>query len=125
MEKYRYVIPDIKEDSTSWFSCEKIRHPIVEQLSDNYVPFDAELGINFSGVTLFGLNSAGKSTFQKSVGLNIILAQMGYPVACTKFKFSPYHSLFTRISGNDNFSLDVNSGVTILYDEASNAWRLF
>jgi len=29
------------------------------------------------------------------------------------------------ISGNDNFSLDVNSGVTILYDEASNAWRLF
>ena len=109
MEKYRYTIPEIHEDSKSWFSCEKIRHPIVEQISDNYVPFDMNLGISYSGVTLFGLNSAGKSTLQKSVGLNIILAQMGYPVACTKFKFSPYDSLFTRISGNDNLFKGLSS----------------
>ena len=109
MDKYQYVIPEIHEDSKSWFSCEKIRHPIVEQISDNYVPFDMNLGISYSGVTLFGLNSAGKSTLQKSVGLNIILAQMGYPVACTKFKFSPYNSLFTRISGNDNLFKGLSS----------------
>lgn len=111
IEKYRYTIPEIHEDTKSWFSCEKIRHPIVEQISDNYVPFDINLGLDslITGITLFGLNSAGKSTLQKSVGLNIILAQMGFPVACTKLKFSPYNSLFTRISGNDNLFKGLSS----------------
>lgn len=109
IDKYKYCIPEIKQDVKSWFTCEKIRHPIVERISDNYVPFNMELGVNFSGITLFGLNSAGKSTLQKSVGLNIILAQMGYPVACVKFTFSPYHSLFTRISGNDNLFKGLSS----------------
>jgi DNA mismatch repair protein MutS len=109
IEKYHYTIPDIQEDTKSWFTCEKIRHPIVERISDNYIPFDIELGIDYNGITLFGLNSAGKSTLQKSVGLNIILAQMGYPVACVKLQFSPYHSLFTRISGNDNLFKGLSS----------------
>jgi len=109
IEKYRYTIPEISEDTKSWFSCEKIRHPIVEQISDNYVPFDMNLGLDSKGITLFGLNSAGKSTLQKSVGLNIILAQIGYPVACLKFKYSPYNSLFTRISGNDNLFKGLSS----------------
>jgi len=109
IEKYKYSIPIIKEESESWFICEKIRHPIVERLSDNYVPFDLELGLDFKGITLFGLNSAGKSTLQKSVGLNIILAQIGYPVACVTLRYSPYHSLFTRISGNDNLFKGLSS----------------
>jgi DNA mismatch repair protein MutS len=110
IEKYRYSIPEVESSKESWFDCEKIRHPIVERLSDNYVPFDLSLGNqDFTGITLFGLNSAGKSTLQKSVGLNIILAQIGYPVACVKLKYSPYHSLFTRISGNDNLFKGLSS----------------
>jgi len=109
IEKYHYSIPEIKEDSKSWFTSEKIRHPIVERISENYVPFSIELGVEYTGITLFGLNSAGKSTLQKSVGLNIILAQIGYPVSCVKLCFSPYHSLFTRISGNDNLFKGLSS----------------
>ena len=110
MDKYKYSIPVLQKSDNSWFKCEKIRHPIVERLSDNYVPFDMELGLaEYTGITLFGLNSAGKSTLQKSVGLNIILAQMGYPVACVKLQYSPYHSLFTRISGNDNLFKGLSS----------------
>jgi DNA mismatch repair protein MutS len=109
MEKYYYTIPEIKEDDKSWFVCKQIRHPIVERISDNYVPFNIELGQDYTGITLFGLNSAGKSTLQKSVGLNIILGQIGYPVACVKLIFSPYGSLFTRISGNDNLFKGLSS----------------
>jgi DNA mismatch repair protein MutS len=111
MDKYKYSIPVLQKSESSWFKCEKIRHPIVERLSDNYVPFDMELGLSqsYTGITLFGLNSAGKSTLQKSVGLNIILAQIGYPVACVKLEYSPYHSLFTRISGNDNLFKGLSS----------------
>jgi DNA mismatch repair protein MutS len=112
IEKYKYSIPILRscsDNDTSYFQCEKIRHPIVERISENYVPFDLELNKEYSGITLFGLNSAGKSTLQKSVGLNIILAQIGYPVACLKLTFSPYHSLFTRISGNDNLFKGLSS----------------
>jgi len=109
MKKYLYTIPTIVEDSKSWLEANKIRHPIVERISTNYIPFDIQLGKEFTGITLFGLNSAGKSTLQKSVGLNIILAQIGYPVACDTFRYSPYHSLFTRISGNDNLFKGLSS----------------
>ena len=109
MKKYLYTIPIIVEDNKSWLEASKIRHPIVERISTNYIPFDIQLGKEFTGITLFGLNSAGKSTLQKSVGLNIILAQIGYPVACDTLTYSPYHSLFTRISGNDNLFKGLSS----------------
>jgi DNA mismatch repair protein MutS len=38
----------------------------------------------------------------KSIGLNIILAQIGYFTASTSFEYFPYKSLFTRIVGTDN-----------------------
>ncbi len=124
IKKYRYKLPEVIDDKNkkSWLITENIRHPIVERLSENYIPFDLKLGSipesadpesknkdTYNGMLLFGLNSAGKSTLQKSVGLNLILAQMGYPVACTKFKYSPYTSLFTRISGNDNIFKGLSS----------------
>ena len=70
---------------------------------------------------LFGLNSAGKSTIMKAIGLNVILAQMGYFVACKSMNFSPYQNLLCRISGNDNiftglssFHLEINELDAIL-----------
>ena len=45
----------------------------------------------------------------KSIGLNIILAQIGYYTASKSFEFSPYKSLFTRISGNDNIHRGLSS----------------
>jgi DNA mismatch repair protein MutS len=38
----------------------------------------------------------------KSIGLNIILAQIVYFTASTSFEYFPYNSLFTRIVGTDN-----------------------
>ena len=61
------------------------------------------------GILLFGLNSAGKSSLQKSIGIAIIMAQMGYPVASKYFEFSPYQNLFTRISANDNIFKGLSS----------------
>jgi DNA mismatch repair protein MutS len=61
------------------------------------------------GILLYGLNSAGKSTLQKSVGINIILAQIGYFVAATEFNYYPYKSLMTRITSNDNLFKGLSS----------------
>ena len=112
--KYYYNRPKIVEDSEvekSFIQTTKIRHPIVERISSyEYKPMDISLGINgVDGVLLYGLNSAGKSTLQKSVGINLIMAQIGYFVSAESFIYQPYTSLFTRISGNDNLFKGLSS----------------
>jgi len=112
--KYYYNRPKIVEDKEvekSFIQTKKIRHPIVERISSyEYKPMDISLGINGTdGILLYGLNSAGKSTLQKSVGINLILAQIGYFVSAESFTYHPYTSLFTRISGNDNLFKGLSS----------------
>lgn len=111
--KYHYTIPiiDNKYNNKSYFKAEELRHPIIERINKNeYIPISLELGTeNQDGILLFGLNSAGKSSLQKAIGINIILAQMGYPVASKEFIYYPYESLFTRISSNDNLFKGLSS----------------
>jgi len=42
------------------------------------------------------------SSYMKSIGLSVIMAQCGFYVPARSFVYSPYKYLFTRISGNDN-----------------------
>lgn len=106
-----YSKPNIEVKEASYFKAKELRHPIVEKINSGYIPHNIELGYNTeqNGIVLYGINSAGKSTLMKSIGLNIILAQMGYYVAATNFTYSPYNTLFTRISGNDNIFKGLSS----------------
>jgi DNA mismatch repair protein MutS len=113
--KYHYNLPVISMNQIkdkSYFIAKELRHPIIELLNveTEYIPTDIELGTdNQDGILLFGLNSAGKSCLQKSIGIAIIMAQMGYPVAAKNFTYYPYNSLFTRISANDNIFKGLSS----------------
>ena len=101
-----YVKPIIENSTDSFFKATELRHPIVEELFDDieYLPHNIMLGKNTDnlGIVLYGINGSGKSTLMKSIGINIILAQIGYYVAAKEFIYSPYKSIFTRIKGNDN-----------------------
>jgi len=98
-----------------------LRHPIIESNSESgiYIPNDIFLGCNNAtkhdhitlnasngediyGVLLYGINSSGKSSLMKSVGLSIVLAQGGFFVPAVELRFSLYEKLFTRIVSNDN-----------------------
>lgn len=114
--KFNYSKPKIKKSDKSFVSFKNLRHPIVERIIDSeYIVHDIELGKKTDGILLYGLNSAGKSTIMKAIGLNIILAQMGYYTASSKMIYYPYENLLCRISGNDNifkglssFHLEIN-----------------
>jgi len=101
-----YSKPIIKIKNSSYFKSKELRHPIIEKINNKtcYIPHNIELGTDTeqNGILLYGINSSGKSTLMKSIGLNIILAQIGYYTASTYFEYSPYNSLFTRINSNDN-----------------------
>ena len=120
--KFNYSKPLIKKSKKSFVDFKNVRHPIVERIIDSeYKTHNISLGKTKDGILLYGLNSAGKSTIMKAIGLNIILAQMGYYCASSKMTYYPYENLLCRISGNDNifkglssFHLEINELDAIL-----------
>ena len=108
-------------DKSSGFEVIGLRHPIIEanEQTGVYIPNDVYLGegietkhnhitLNASeskavnGVLLYGINSSGKSSLMKSIGLCVILAQSGFFVPATELKLGMYDKLFTRIVSQDN-----------------------
>ena len=110
--KFNYCKPKIVEINCkterkynkSFVNFTKMRHCLIEHLNLNeiYVSNDLELGNKKNGMLLYGTNAVGKTSFIKSIGIAIIMAQAGMFVPCETFSFYPYQYLFTRILGNDN-----------------------
>ncbi|TBU06836.1 DNA mismatch repair protein MutS, partial [Hamiltosporidium magnivora] len=69
----------------------------------NYIPNDLCLQ-NERVMVLTGPNMGGKSTFLRSVCLNILLAHIGLKVACEKMEFVIFDRIFTRIGASDDLS---------------------
>jgi len=110
--KYGYCKPTICSDSTkSFVKTEDLRHCLIEQLQKNelYVSNDISLGCQNNnvitardGMLLYGTNAVGKTSFIRSLGIAVIMAQAGLYVPASSFEFKPYKYIFTRILGNDN-----------------------
>jgi len=98
-----------------------LRHPIIEaneqrgvyvpndiylgegiETTHNHIMLNASNGATINGVLLYGINSSGKSSLMKSIGLSVILAQAGFFVPCSELKLGLYEQLFTRIVSQDN-----------------------
>lgn len=101
----KYICPmlDITNDN-SFLDVKDIRHPLIEKIQTDieYIANDVMIGEDKNGILLFGINAVGKSSYMKSVGVNIIMAQAGMFVAASEFKFKPFKYLFTRIQSSDN-----------------------
>ena len=112
--------PIIVKDSNAYEAI-GLRHPIIEsnEQSGIYVPNDIYLGEGIAtkhnhitlnangghrvnGILLYGINSSGKSSLMKSIGLSVILAQAGFFVPAVELKLGMYDKLFTRIVSQDN-----------------------
>lgn len=100
-----FTCPQIVEHDNSFIDFKGIRHPIIEHINQkiHYVDNDIALGNNETdGILLFGVNASGKSSLMKAIGINLVLAQAGFFVACKELTYSPFEYLFTRIWNNDN-----------------------
>ena len=109
---YNYKRPKIIDGNVSSVSCKNLRHPIVERIIDyEYKPHSLELGKDLKGMLIYGVNSSGKSVLMKAVGLGVIMAQSGFFVPASDFTYTPYHSIYARITGNDNLFKGLSSFV--------------
>lgn len=104
-KKYNYCKPIINDKASKAFmTFKELRHPLIEQLQTKelYVANDLELGLSKNGLLLYGTNAVGKTSFIRSIGISIVMAQAGLFVPAKEFIFKPYTKIFTRILGNDN-----------------------
>ncbi len=81
-----YTFPEIKPNLTSQIKVTKAIHPLLD--SENAVANDIDLKTqNF--VILTGANMAGKSTFLRTLALQIVMANLGLPVRAEKCEYRP------------------------------------
>ena len=123
----RPMIVEAKDDE-NFMQIMQLRHPLIEiqERGGLYVPNDIVMGnreymdlphpktvmLNISvhdghdinGVLLYGINSSGKSSLMKSIGIATLMAQSGFFVSASVMKFSIFDSLFTRIVSKDNLA---------------------
>jgi len=123
----RPMIVEAKEDE-NFMQIMQLRHPLIEvqERGGIYVPNDIVMGNrdyldlphpttvmldvrvhdghDINGVLLYGINSSGKSSLMKSIGIAVLMAQSGFFVSAAVMKFSIFDSLFTRIVSKDNLA---------------------
>lgn len=110
-KKYNHCCPEIqtnhqnKDPEQSYLCAKDMRHCLIEniQTSETYVPNDVHMGCDDQdGILLYGTNAVGKTSFIRSIGICIVLAQCGMFVPCSQFIYKPYKAIYSRILGNDN-----------------------
>ena len=123
----RPMIVEAKADE-NFMQIMQLRHPLIEiqERGGLYVPNDIVMGNReymdlpypqtvmldvsvhdgheINGVLLYGINSSGKSSLMKSIGVAVLMAQAGFFVSAAVMKFSIFDSLFTRIVSKDNLA---------------------
>lgn len=115
-------IIDVNEDE-NYLEFIELRHPLIE-LRENRVKyvannvtlgskkyakeshyiFDINENRDTHGIILYGINSSGKSSLMKSVGVAVVLAQAGMFVPASSLRFSLLKSLFARIISYDSIA---------------------
>lgn len=103
---HRFRRPDVRDAAGgSEVSATQLRHPIIEHLVQRqrqaYVTNDIALS-GTNALVLYGINSVGKSSLLKAVGIAVILAQSGCYVPADSLQLVPFTQLFTRSGNEDN-----------------------
>ena len=100
-----FIYPAIM-DKAPYLKAEKMGHPLImkEKCIDNNI----EIGNNKKLFLITGSNMSGKSTFLRTIGVNLLIAKCGMPVFASQFEFCPmeiYTSLRLSDSLQENVSL--------------------
>mgnify|MGYP000121164999 FL=1 len=98
-----YCLPVICQDRL--LDTEEIGHPLLK--SERNVTNDFSIRSLHQIAIVTGANMAGKSTFLRTIGVNLILAQSGNVVWSRYFAFQPM-TLFTSMRTTDSLSKDTS-----------------
>lgn len=104
----RTVFPDVTEDAAPTLSFADLRHPLIP--ADKAVGNDFRLSRRTCVVT--GSNMSGKTTFLRTIGVNLLLAYAGGPVLASQLRVSRMR-VMTCMRTEDS----VSQGISTFYAE--------
>ena len=100
-----WVFPEIHPVAQSLFS-QEMGHPLIpisKRVNNSF-----EISPPDQVVLITGSNMAGKSTFLRTLGVNLVLAQMGSKVCAASFRFKPV-SIYTSLRIVDSLQENTSS----------------
>jgi DNA mismatch repair ATPase MutS len=109
VKTFHLQFPDFVDSEDPYFEAEGLYHLLLQQP----VPYDVKMNIDSNFIFLTGANMAGKSTFIKSIGLNIFLAHIGLGVPAKSMKLSLFDGILSNINVTDN----IVKGESFFYNE--------
>jgi DNA mismatch repair ATPase MutS len=110
-DKPDWAMPTVVEEQSQTtsdsggLSAQKMGHPLITR---NRVSNDFEVKAPSRITVITGSNMSGKSTFLRTVGVNLVLAYMGAPVCAEHFSCSSMR-LWTSMRVSDNLEQNVSS----------------
>ena len=109
MKMHQLVFPEIQKTKLPFIYAKGLYHLMLE----NPVPYDIQLDKEKNFMFLPGANMAGKSTFIKSIGTAVYLANLGMGVPAIEMKISLFDGMLSNINIMDNLS----KGESYFYNE--------
>ena len=100
-----YAFPSVVDSDKPVYWARRMGHPLIDPAQ--CVRNDVEMPCRPSFLIITGANMAGKSTFLRTIGINLILAQSGNVVCSRYFAFQPM-TLFTSMRTTDSLSKDTS-----------------
>ena len=123
-----FTMPKIVNDNEFVLKATNIAHPLID--ASKRVSNDFEVS-KFSEIKIItGANMAGKSTFLRTIGVNIFLSYLGLPVCADNFEVSKV-KLFTSMRTSDNLAKNTSYfhaellRLSVLNDELKANEKLF
>lgn len=94
-----YNYPEVADNFV--FEAKELGHPMIKR--EVCVTNDVEIAKHPYFLVVTGANMAGKSTYLRTVGLNLVLACVGAPVFAQSLTFYPFH-LVTNLRTSDSLT---------------------
>lgn len=106
--KDQLCFPRVIESNTPSFEMKQLHHPLLMEANAVANSFEATHG----SYVITGSNMSGKTTFLRTIGVNMVLFHAGAPVCAKEFSASSMN-IFTSMRVHD----DVSEGISTFYAE--------
>jgi hypothetical protein len=116
VESNKFCLPKFEKNHTPFIDAVGIYHPFL--LINNSYPIKNDINIK-NTIIITGPNASGKSTFMRSIMINIFMAQTIGICSANKFYFTPFAKLNTYLNIPDNIGRE-----SLFEAEMNRCWKL-